>query len=227
MVPFFKEETTKLLDHCTNNNIPCVFFDTNLQSSSYTPLSYIGQNAFKSGYFAASIMSYILGENDTALVVNINAVKKADNHVNYLQRQEGFKKFVSENNNFKVELFHFNNQDENESILLEKEILQVLKSNPAIKAAFVTNSRAYKLAGILEKNKINGLTILGYDLMEPNIQYLKKGYIDFLISQEPLNQGYSGVMTLFNFLILNQEAIQENLAPITLITKENLEFYQG
>jgi LacI family transcriptional regulator len=227
MVPFFKEETIKLLDHCESNNIPCVFFDTNLQSSSFNPLSYIGQNAFKSGYFAASVMSYILNPNDTALAVSINAVKKADNHVNYLQREEGFKKFVTEKNSFKLELFHFNNQDEHESELLEKEILLTLKKNSTIQSVFVTNSRAYKLAAILEKNNINHLTLIGYDLMEPNIHYLKNGYIDFLISQEPQNQGYSGIMTLFNHLILNQEAVKENLAPITLISKDNLEFYQG
>ncbi|MBX9850413.1 MAG: substrate-binding domain-containing protein [Cytophagaceae bacterium] len=96
-----------------------------------------------------------------------------------------------------------------------------------VKAIFVTNSRAYKVASVLEKNKIKGIKILGYDLIDPNIQYLKKGFIDFLISQEPFNQGYMGIMSLYNHLILNQEVEQQKLMPITLITKENLEFYKA
>ncbi|MBX9852098.1 MAG: substrate-binding domain-containing protein [Cytophagaceae bacterium] len=226
LVPFFQEKTEDLIDHCKAQNIPCVFFDTNFIEREKDVLTYIGQDAFRSGYFAGNLTSYLLSKDDTALAVSINAVKKADNHVNYLQREEGFKKYFQQDKRIKLETFHYNNPGKDDA-LLEKKLLEQIKGNETIKAIFVTNSRAYKVASILEKNKIKDIKILGYDLIDPNIQYLKKGFIDFLISQEPFNQGYMGIMSLYNHLILNQEVEQQKLMPITLITKENLEFYKA
>jgi LacI family transcriptional regulator len=67
--------------------------------------------------------------------------------------------------------------------------------------------------------------MIGYDLLENNIQYLKKGTIDFLISQKPASQGYKGVMNLFNTLVLKQPLPPKTPMPIDLITKENVDFY--
>lgn len=224
-VPFFKEESFVLLDHCKSKNIPYIFFDTNLLLDKYSPLSYIGQDAFQSGQLAGNLFSYILGKDDVVLAVSINAVKKADNHVNYLQREEGLKKFAEKNKAFNVKLFHFSNPADKSDNDLEEKLLNAIKENKNIKAVFVTNSRAYRVAKVLEKSKINDLTVLGYDLVEANVDYMKKGYIDFLISQEPYLQGYRGIMSLYEHLILNQKVSKGNPVPITVIMPENLDYY--
>jgi len=108
---------------------------------------------------------------------------------------------------------------------LESVLLKSLQENPSIKVIFVTNSRAHLVAQVLEKNNIHNFRLIGYDLINPNVHYLKNGTIDFLISQEPINQTYQGIMTLFSNLILNQKVEKEKLLPITLILKENLEFF--
>jgi LacI family transcriptional regulator len=225
-VPFFKNESLALAEDCSKKNIPFVYFDTNLHSEKYFPLTYVGQDAFKSGYFAGKLASYLLNEGEAVMSVSIHEVKPSDNHVNFIQREEGLKNFIQDHSK-KIRLISFNYNSFEQKNDLESEFLECLEKTPSVKVVFVTNSRGYKIASILEKNNIRNRRIIGYDLIRPNIEYLKTGLIDFLISQEPVNQTYQGIMSLFNKLILNQEIEKEKWQPINLILKENLDFFQG
>jgi LacI family transcriptional regulator len=218
-IPFHIPETLTLVQHCKENDIPCVFFDTKIHDPSI--LTFIGQDAFKSGYFGGKLVSYLLSENESVLIANINTTVDTDNH---LKRGDGFKAFIHENKLQKVRVFE-NKFDSSNIDEFENEVLASLKNNPDIKAIFVTNSRAFKIAQILEKHALVDLKLIGYDLIRPNVEFLEKGYIDFLISQEPVSQGYSGVMALYKHLVLKQEIEKEILMPIDVILKENLEFY--
>src|SRR5690606_13256143 len=155
-----------------------VFFDTNLVTDTYPPLSFIGQNSFKSGYFAGKLLSYLVSKEETVLSLSLHTVKPPDNHVNYIQREEGLSSFLKEKNSFKLRSLHFNSFEKTNG--LEKELLDILKNDPSIKVIFVTNSRAHQAAEILERNSIQHLKMIGYDLIGQNIDYLNKGYIDFL-----------------------------------------------
>lgn len=221
LVPFFKEETVRLTTHCQSNQIPFVYFDTDMKHDQISPLSFVGQDAFRSGYFAGKLASYFLREEDTALTVNIHSKLKPDNHINAPRREEGFKAFGDEKKNFRIENLEF--REENKEITGES-LISMLRENKSIRLIFVTNSRAHQIASVLEKASVKGVRIIGYDLTDHNISYLNKGAIDFLISQDPVNQAYQGIMTLYSHLILGQEVARECLMPIDLILKENLEF---
>ena len=223
MVPFFHDESIEFLEHCKEKSIPVVFFDTNISQSD--TMSYVGQDAFKSGYLAGNLISYLLQPKETVLVVSINATKKSNNHVNFLKREEGFRNCAAQTSAFHIKILNYNSEEQKNS--LEEEILHYLKSDLSIKVLFVTNSRAYKVSEILVKNNITNLKLVGYDLIEPNINYLNTGNIDFLISQEPIKQGYSGIMALFKNLILKQPVEKETYMPIDIIMKDNLEFYSS
>jgi LacI family transcriptional regulator len=80
--------------------------------------------------------------------------------------------------------------------------------------------------GILAgKNGLNNYTLIGYDLLEQTQEFLKKGIIDFLISQKPREQGYKSVMALFNYLVMKKQIVKDQYLPIDIITKENIDFY--
>ena len=223
MVPFFYDESLAFLEYCKEKTIPVVFFDTNISQSEI--LSYVGQDAYKSGYLAGNLISYLLQPKETVLVVSINATKKSNNHVNYLKREEGFKNCAAQKNAFHIKVLNHNSEEETNS--LEEEILEYLKNDLSIKVIFVTNSRVYKVSEILVKHKIKTVKLVGYDLIEKNIHYLNNGHIDFLISQEPIKQGYTGIMALFKNLILKQPVEKETYMPIDIIMKDNLKFYSS
>ena len=71
------------------------------------------------------------------------------------------------------------------------------------------------------KNNIKGVNIVGYDLLEKNIEYLNNGVINFLINQNPEHQGYLGVCNLYKKLVLKEEINIENYMPLEIIVKEN------
>ena len=114
--------------------------------------------------------------------------------------------------------------DKNE---LFKRLEKILLNGRDISGIFVTNSRVYAVAEFLEKNNLDDLKLIGYDLINPNIEYLKKGIIDFLISQKPEEQGYAGIMSLFNLLVMDKMPEPETYIPIDIITTENLKYYMS
>ena len=66
---------------------------------------------------------------------------------------------------------------------------------------------------------------MGYDLLKRNEECLKGGTISFLIAQQPTLQGFNGIKTLCDHLILKKEINRINFMPIDLLTRENIEFY--
>ena len=69
------------------------------------------------------------------------------------------------------------------------------------------------------------VTIIGYDLIEENVELLKKQKIDVLIYQNPVQQGYRGINKLMEFLLNQREPNHEVLLPIDIVTSENVDYY--
>ena len=77
---------------------------------------------------------------------------------------------------------------------------------------------------LLKKHK-QDFNLMGYDLLQRNVDCLKQGSIFFLIAQQPTLQGFDGIRALCEHLILKKEIAREHFMPIDLLTKENIEFY--
>ena len=109
---------------------------------------------------------------------------------------------------------------------VEKALSAILDNHVEIKAIFVTNARVSLVARyIIENAGLEDLILIGYDFLEENIYYLKKGIIDFLVCQKPELQGYKGIMALHHKLILDLPVEKVNYMPIDIVTKENYLFY--
>ena len=66
---------------------------------------------------------------------------------------------------------------------------------------------------------------MGYDLIDKNTELLSEGVITALIAQRPEQQGYNGIKSLCNHLVLKQDPEKVNLMPIDILIKENLKYY--
>lgn len=67
--------------------------------------------------------------------------------------------------------------------------------------------------------------MMGYDMLDPNVNFLKQGIIRFLIAQHPWQQGYGCVDALFHHIVLKKEIKRTNFMPIELLTAENCDYY--
>ncbi len=222
MAPFFSREARQFIQQLDENNIPFVFIDSNIKDCE--KISYIGQNSYQSGALAGKLFNFSIPGNASILVVHF--AKEMDNQNHLVQREKGFYEYFKENDTDKqkslITLEITNPADKS----FYRQIDQVFKKNPNIKGIFVTNSQVYRIGQYLEKNNIQGIRLIGHDLIKENMEFVKNGTVDFLICQRPEEQGYNSVTSLFQHTILKKEVANEQFTSIDIVTKENIEYYK-
>jgi len=219
--PFFSAQALAFSAECNKENIPFILIDSNLEEAN--AVAYFGQHTYQSGYLSAKLMSYGLSDDAAILVVSPVNTREVSSHLR--KRKKGFLDFMNQHRKtIKTICVDIDLAEENEP---ESSLQKAFGENPGIEGVFTTNSRVHKVAEYMCRNDLCKMLLVGYDLVEKNVEYLKKGYIDFLISQKPEEQGYKSVMALSNYLLVKQDIPRVNYSPIDIITKENIEFYNN
>jgi LacI family transcriptional regulator len=224
LAPLFPDLTADFVAYCQDKVIQMVFI--NMNYSNIPKLSFVGQDALRSGMVAARLLDLGMNTDDALIIVNIMNDKVGNKHL--LTREEGFRSyFLKSDGAYRRELrtIDIHSSDKRQiSAEIEKAILtEGTKKKPA--GIFVTNSRVFHVADFLEKNSGTEIRLVGYDLLEANIRHLRNNLIDFLISQNPVEQGYRSFMALFETLVLKKVIPVNQCLPIDIITKENIDYY--
>ncbi|MCF2491710.1 LacI family DNA-binding transcriptional regulator [Dyadobacter chenhuakuii] len=220
LAPSFVEEAREFAAECTKLKIPFAFIDSDIPDQDN--LTYIGPHLFQSGYVGAKLLTYRLKENHKVLVVNIS--KDTDTY-NYLQIEEGFRSYFKDHN-LPGEIIRMDIKD-TDNLSVTRDLKRMLHTHEHIEAIFVTNSRVSAVASFLEKDNRKDISLIGYDFLKENIRFLNEGLIDFLICHKPEEQGYRGLMALYQTLVLGAPVEKMHFMPIDIITKENQAFYQN
>lgn len=218
--PVFQEESMAFLKKCEKEKVPVVLFNSLLEGHSVK--SFVGQDAFHSGYVAAKLINYGLEPKRDVAIINMSA--RTDNYAHIISREKGFRKYFEEHSERLNYLVTINLNGENDQKLMDK--LDETCKQYSIAGLFVTNSRVYKVAEFLSDRGSMNVRLVGYDLLPESIEYLKRDYIDFLISQKPEEQSLKGLYSLFNLVAFNREPEERQWLPIDIITRENLSYYK-
>lgn len=223
LAPSFVNEAGKLAAACASKNIPYVFINSDLPDAN--GLAYIGPHLLKSGYLAGQLIRFGL-RHGKVLIVNISKEIHAYHHL--LRKEEGFRAYIHDTNTsdgmIHIEKIDITNTTDK---AVGEALGSYLKLHPDVAAIFVTNSRVRSVAKYLQKHSATHHILVGYDLIAENVGYLKDGTIDFLIGQKPEEQGYAGIMALFQYIVTDKKIQKEQYMPIDIITKENFEFYRN
>ena len=212
IAPIFHNESLFFLNEFKKKNIPIILIDSNIENIPNR--TYIGQDAYQAGVLSGKLISIgLTNKKVNLLIVKIN--KEIDDTSIYLQRIKGFYSYFENKIEYKNYKFNEVNIEQFSKGKITKQMFE------GIDAIFVPNSRAYIIAEFVMKNNIKGVNIVGYDLLEKNIEYLNNGVINFLINQNPEHQGYLGVCNLYKKLVLKEEINIENYMPLEIIVKEN------
>ncbi|WP_212003544.1 substrate-binding domain-containing protein [Chitinophaga sp. HK235] len=217
LAPSFIEESISFIRSCSKLNIPYVFINSDIPQQE--SLCYIGPDLFRSGYQAGQLFHYCTPRNSGILVLNIS--REIEDHHHLLRKEEGLRAYFKDSKRpvIKCDI----RQTDQHSI--EKELSKVLQQHHGIKAIFVTNSRVAAVSHYLEKKGKKDTLLIGYDFTQENVSRLDQGHIDFLICQQPQEQGYRGIMALYQSLVLKVPVEKTHFMPIDIITKENHQFY--
>ncbi|MBL1408656.1 LacI family DNA-binding transcriptional regulator [Sphingobacterium faecale] len=220
LAPSFISEALEFFYKCEAKRIKCVFINSDI--SNVTPLSYIGPDLFQSGKLAGNLSKYLIPDGGNILIFNVSRELGAEHHL--LKKATGFKSYFEENKlASRVDMLTVHRTDY-DSIMVELE--NYLRYNP-VDLLFVTNSRVSTVAKYFETNNITNIKLIGYDYLSRNIEYLEKGIIDFLICQKPIEQGYKGLLTLYEYFIESGQVDKVQLMPIDILTKENYKYYKN
>ena len=221
MAPLFLKESEKLINIGEEEEIPFITINSELNHNNI--LSYTGQSSYHSGYLAGKLFDINLQHDDEVIVLNL--AHEISNAPHYTDKVKGLIDYFKEHKTKHINVSWYEFDDFlNDNVLL-KRFKETQNKHPEMKGIFFTNSRAYRLLDLLQREEVEKYKIIGFDMIEPNLKYLKNGEIDFIINQNPFNQGYNGLMNFVNHFIHNREIKQQEYLPLDIVVKENVEFY--
>ncbi len=219
--PIYYKETLPFFEQWKKSGIPFVLFNTHIED--FDPLSYIGQDSYQSGSVAGKLVHY--GQPNPCSILIAHIDEEISNAQHLVKKEQGFRNYFIQNrlehqyNILRVEL-----KRSNQSAFI-KALDEIIEQTLDLKQIYVTTSQAYDVAKYLEQRHITNIKLIGYDLIPPNLHYLEKGTISFLINQNPKGQGYWGIQHLAEHLIFKKEVPIIKYLPLDVVIKENINYY--
>ena len=216
LAPLFHKETLEIIKRYDAANIIVSTFNNQVEATSIK--GFVGQDLNKSGRVAASLMNLIISDGQVAIIHIDESLKNA---VHMQQKEEGFRSYFNEknSNNFVITTLKLKHQN------FESKFISFLEENPNLKGIFITTSKAYQIASILGQIENKNLAIIGYDLIEKNLNFLNQGLVQFLIHQNQKRQVYLGIIALVEHFLFRKEIPETILLPIDIINVENASYY--
>jgi len=198
-------------------NLPFIFFNSKIPNTNC--LAYIGQDSFQSGVLSAKLMQMLVKQKGTIAIITIFP---DDYHIN--ERAKGFKSFFKGNKDIETKIYGPDRSEDKRAF--ERISKTIVSENENLQGIFVTTALTYRVAEFIKSQGLKRkIFLIGYDLTERNIKYLKEGIIDFLISQKPEIQGYQGIYTLYKHVVLKEKVEAKIMMPLDIVTKENIDYY--
>lgn len=219
----FKESALTLTQQLDQKSIPYVLVDAYLEKTNC--IAYYGTHSYDSGFIAGRLMhEQLQPEDDIAIFRFIRKGEELSNQVQ--QREKGFRDYLSRQAfNGKIHIVHIYAEDISKNDQLLDEFLN---NYPNIRRGIIFNSRAYILANYLKAQhpELN-FKLIGYDVINKNVDHLKENRITHLIAQRPEVQAVNSVRALFKFLIEKVSPEKINYMPIDILMKENIAYYNN
>ncbi len=223
VAPIFYHETLPYFEKFKEKGIPFVLFNTNIHEVQ--PLSFIGQDLFRSGRVGAELM-HLSQNGGSGVLAVLHVNEDLDNSVHLAEKEQGFRQYFEENNHsgFTIKTLNLTDPENPEFDRQMKGLLDDVN----LRGIFVSTSKATAIvASVLERKNKTHLKLIGYDMLAENIRFMKKGVINFLINQNPKRQALLGINHLVGQLILHKTPPASDLLPLEIISSENLESYLG
>ena len=219
--PVFLKESALLLKACDEKGIPNVMINTNIENAN--SLCYIGQDSYQSGVLGGRLLHFGLNEGETVLLLNLEIGSYNAKHL--IDKEQGFRDYFARFPEQHIQIIKQDFEEFGDKAKLSVFMNNLLKEFPNLNGIFFTNSRAYKAVECLPEPVVQKIKIVGFDLIEPNLFHLRQNNIDFLINQNPVQQGYLGVLNLFYHLVQKKKVQKLQYLPLDIVVTENVEYY--
>ena len=220
IAPIYKETTLSLLNALNEHQIPYAFIDHNIKDTN--ALIYIGQDSYESGYIAAKLLMNDYADSKE-IVLFLNSSRNDQTELQMQRRLDGFMNHIAmECDKVIIHDVILNKEDPQGN----KETLDsFFESHPNVTLGAIFNSRVYQVGEYFKYSGRRLKSLVGYDLLNRNIELLKTGEVKYLIGQRPGLQGYYGIKTLSEYIMLKKSVHPVKYMPIDILMKENIDYY--
>ena len=208
------QDAVQICQKMNEASLPYVFVDSNLQEAH--PLCFVGQDTVQSGFLAAKLINYGKEVGEPVYVLKYSDFDIWNKTVS--ERIEGFKTYYDQRS------WDRNLVREIEILEGDENLAQLEELREPGLRVFIPNSRSNEVNSFLAKKGIKPKRMIGYDLTQANARVIEQGGLDFIINQHPIQQGYLSIQALYKNLIASTDVDKDQLMPIEIVTRENLEF---
>lgn len=216
LAPLFRNGTSEFTAQLQEQSIPYVFIDSKLEEEGY--LAYFGMPMYRSGYLCADLLTGG-GQIDEVAMVRIERDKKrqSDPTVN---RRAGFMDYMLEHcPDCSFHTIFINPRD---PVSIEQTLDSFAAAHPGVKHIAVFSSRVYLIVDYLEKHDCHDMKVIGYDDLSANVAALKRGTVDFIITQHASDQAFMAISTLNDLLVHRRNpARRDNYMHMDILTRYN------
>ena len=206
--------------------VPFLFIDTDIPDEKKRVV-YIGQDSYRGGVLSGKLMSMMINCRKLHDTDYLLIIEPPGSNYHLKSRIEGFRFYIEQNcPSLRIGQVKTDTDDESR---FHAEIAAVLNKtdNPPC-GIYSANSSVYYLASYLEKlgGSFVDIPVIGYDLIPGKERFVETEVINFILTQQPEEQAYMGIMMLYDVLVLNKKAESEVIIPLNIITKENLHTFR-
>lgn len=207
------QEMSDTIDHGVDQGIAfCTF---NSDSPLSKRLFYVGCDYRIAGRLAADVLCKFSGRNSRIGLVT--------SFTNFQMQQKitGFREVVSDYEDIELCAPLKLKQEDYDSLETFSDYFE------QVDGIYVSSAKLNVIAGHLEHCGLSKkIALVGHDMTDEIYQYLKKGVVTAAICQDPINQGYLTVKSMFDYLVSGDKVnIKENITKLELATKENARYY--
>lgn len=193
--------------------IPVVTFNSDIPASGR--VCFVGQDLYRSGRIAASLMNKLVKPDDHILVAAGN-LEFSGHH----QRVDGFMDCWKESGNTERGCSIIQTYNDY-SITFDK--VTAALADEKLTGIYMANENVSGCADAIKRYGKHPVRLIAHDLSAENIKLLKAMRIDFIISQNMYLQGYRPVELLTHLLTDPTTEVEEyKYTRIEIVTEENL-----
>lgn len=221
--PTVTDDAHNLLDYFCDIKMPYLLINSNLERSDDYFIGYVGQDSLQSGKLAARLLSLMTAGDGDLSILHMEKEIEISQHL--LQKQKGFIHFFETSTKSYPKIAINRVPDFSNKKILKNTISKLLEDSPQLQGIFVTTSRLHYLIEVLQEINRDDIMVVGFDIIQENIAAINKYENAILIDQNPERQGYSGLISLFEYLLNNKEIKKVQYLPLNVLTRENLSTY--
>ncbi|WP_127593251.1 substrate-binding domain-containing protein [Paenibacillus lautus] len=217
--PNDSEEMADLIDRGIEAGIAICTFNNDSPLSKR--LFYVGCDYRIAGRLAANMLCKITGPDAKFGLITSDASSEPSATTFQLQQKiMGFREVIADYRVELTQLLKLKQEEYDSASIFESFFDQV-------DAVYVTSAKLHAVGKHLEQLGLAGKkALIGHDITEEIYDDLQRDVVTATICQDPVNQGYLAIKTLFGYLAYGERInVKENITKLELVIKENARYY--